>query len=136
MREKKWREIVGYLYSKHPSENKLSDHTIINFLYLCDWKSAITCGKTITELNWQYCRKGLVADKLGQINKISKKESNKLKEKKLEVVDFVIDTINEMTESKLNQLVYSTYPIMAKKSYGNLNIVKKAKEYLHKRSKQ
>ena len=121
-------------------------------VYLADWRSAITRGKQLTVTPWVFNHYGPFVydvldaarddpaftvvtthnlygapkDLLQVANDVSHPS---LEEDEKAVLDFVLETSAGKNWDDFMRLVYSTYPIVARERYTELDLVELAKEY-------
>lgn len=52
------RDIVAYVCKNYPYKDELSNARVTKMVYLADWRSAITRGKQLTDLEWEFSHYG------------------------------------------------------------------------------
>jgi hypothetical protein len=121
-------------------------------VYLADWRSAITRGKQLTNTPWVFNHYGpFVYDVLDlarddpdftvvptrnsygapkDLLQVARDVSHpSVDEEEMDVLDFVVETSAGKNWDDFVRLVYSTYPIVARERYTELDLVELAKEY-------
>ena len=145
-------DLVRYILKNYKNKKDLSKARLNKIIFLVDWVSAIRRQKQITPINWYYnyygpyvkdIEKEIQKDNRFNIDKginyygnekniISLKKDegfNELSEEEKEIVDFVIESTQDLNWGDFINLVYSTYPIIKAEKFSILNLVELAKEY-------
>jgi hypothetical protein len=121
-------------------------------VYLADWRSVITRGKQLTDLEWEFSNYGPYVTDVIQVAETDPafevvRTKNpygapkdlvrvaddvaypSLTEEEAELLDFVINSSACKNWDDFIKLVYSTYPIVTQERFSKLDLVKLAKEY-------
>lgn len=146
-------DIVKYIYIHYPHKKELSKARVVKMVYLADWKSAIVYGRQLSSINWYFNHYGpyvssvievirkdpdfnvsWVTNPLGEpkelvVLKNNVTQPNVSKDTK-EILDFVISKTAPLYWEDFIKLVYSTYPIVNKPRFSELDLVSLAKEYI------
>lgn len=147
------KNILHYLLNEYPYPEDLTKTRITKLVYLVDWKSALSRGKQVSDIEWYFDHYGpYVSDVLdvadddstvkirkttsayGGIKYVVESKDNNtplpytLDEEEKKLVDEVIEDTKNLTWNKFIDYVYSTYPIREKDKYNSLNLVELAKE--------
>ena len=146
------RDVVAYLCQNYPRPGELSKARLTKMVYLADWRSAITRGRQVTRIVWEFHQYGPYVDDIvsmarsdpafevsaGSTPYGTGKETIRLIESfgyasldkaDRRVLDFVIDKTAPKTWEEFMRLVYSTYPIITQPRYAKLNLVDLARRY-------
>ena len=144
--------VIEYLGGNFPQGRELEKEQLEKLVYLTDWISSILQKKQFTDLEWSFGHSGpksknffeeiekdknIVLEKqkersgfLKEIIKIkagtkerSFKESDKV------ILEYVLETTKGLDEEELNQLVYSSYPILVSTRGSKLDLVKLAGDF-------
>ncbi len=146
------KNILHYVLNNYPYPSDLTKTRITKIVYLVDWYSCISNQKQITNISWYFDHYGpYVSDVLdvadddpdvrikasqsayGGVKYIIESKDDKplsfdLDSEKINIIDDVIEQTKNLSWNKFIDFVYSTYPIETQKKYGNLDLVKLAKE--------
>jgi hypothetical protein len=146
------RDVVAYLCERFPHQDALSKARLTKMVYLADWRSAITRGRQLTDVEWRFNHYGpyvahvvdtVRGDPLFDVIETENamghpKELVKLRggysngslaPQEQAILDYVIRTTAPLNWSEFINLVYSTYPIMAQPRYSDLDLVALAHDY-------
>jgi hypothetical protein len=146
------RDIVAYVGKNYPYKDELSNARVTKMIYLADWRSAITRGEQLTDLEWEFSHYGPYANNVKQVAEtdpafevISTKNSYggqkdliqvadnvdypSLTEDEKELLDCVVSSSASKNWDDFIKLVYSTYPIVTQDRFSKLDLVKLAREY-------
>ena len=128
------RDAVAYICKHYPRKDELSNARVTKMVYLADWRSAITRGEQLTDIEWTFSHYGpFVYDVLDAVKDdpaLSIESTRNLygtqknllqaaddvsypsldKEEK-EILDFVIESSSTKNCDEFIKLVYSTWPI-------------------------
>lgn len=147
------RDAMAYVcvHYKHPEE--LSNARLTKTLYLADWRAALTLGRQITEVEWEFNHYGpfvhdvmYVARNDDAFEVVSMTNAYGSDKELIQIArpdvflpelseedKGIIDEVMEVTTSKywkdFIRLVYSTYPILTQSRYSTLDLVRLAEEY-------
>lgn len=143
--------ILIYLYQNYPNSNQLSLSRVMKLLYLIEWKYSITYSKKLTDTDWYLSHKGpylsnllsimndssnfqliMVPDNNVQqivIKFLNRKQKIELNPNTTETINFVINVCKNMNWLELNNLVFSTYPIVNGKIDTFIDLQEMAEEY-------
>lgn len=143
--------ILIYLYQNYPNSNQLSLSRVMKLLYLIEWKYSITYSKKLTDTDWYLSHKGpylsnlllimndssnfqliMVPDNSVQqivIKFLNRKQKIELNPNTIKTIDFVINVCKNMNWLELNNLVFSTYPIVNGKINTIIDLQEMAQEY-------
>lgn len=153
---------LKYFLKYYPYKSELSASRLTKLMYLADWKSAIDRSRLMTGVTWHFNHYGPFVD---DFVKLAKQDSNieieitanlygtkkqliKLNDQSdvenlvdeddRKILDFVISATKDKNYEDFIQLVYSTYPVVSKSKYSDLDLVALAKEYklISKKSKE
>lgn len=132
------KDIITYVYNNYPYKDKLSKARLVRMLYLADWRSAITRGKQLTQIAWEFSENGLeprefieeiyVPDE-SKLNFLIDFSYPSLTSEDKQVINHVIETSSEKNWDALMRLIYSTFPILTQPRSSKLDLVKLAKVY-------
>jgi len=148
----KLRDVVAYLVKNYPHKSELSKARLTKMVYLADWRSAITRGKQITNIAWEFNYYGPYVDDVvdvarndpafsverginfyGEPKEVIKASPDirheSLTEEEKEILDFVIKSTAPKYWDEFIKLVYSTYPIVSQPRFSKLDLVKLARRY-------
>ena len=151
-------DIMTYLYQKYPHKQELSKARFTKMVYLADWRSAMTQGKQLSNIEWEFNHYGPYVEDVVNLARTSngfeitttqnlfgsKKEvikvtknasSETLTDVDRRILDFVVSQTSSLFWDDFIRLVYSTYPIMNYPKYSKLDLVSLAKRYLNDNSK-
>jgi hypothetical protein len=121
-------------------------------VYLADWKSAIERDTLLTNIQWVFNHYGpyvedvvKVADSdpafkvipttnmFGDFKEIINVRGNadypSLEEEEKEILDFVISSTASKNWDQFLRLIYSTYPMISRDRFSDLDLVELAREY-------
>ena len=152
------RDVLIYLCENYPHPDELSRARLAKMTYLADWRSAITRGAQITDVDWIYNHYGPYVREVEEIaesdpafsvlktTNLHGHEKNVIRSnygsqtvdlsyEETEVLDYVISVTAPMNWSDFVRLVYSTYPILTQPRYSVLNLVELAFTYKHDRKR-
>lgn len=132
--------IIRYIYDRYPDQDELTLLRLKAMLYLSDWRHAIRHGSQITELQWEISNDEprldrhhfeqiihyLIRSRTNYFNFFSKPKLNRTER---DVLDFVISNSRKKTGEELERLVHSTYPVVKKNKFNDINLVTLAEEY-------
>lgn len=145
--------LMKYILKHYPHKADLSTSRLTKMLYLADWKSALENSKQITDVVWHFNHYGPYVDDFMKIarddeNIIVKntntifggckqqvelhadlKEDIDILETDKKILDFVIEATKSKNYEDFIRLVYSTYPVVTRSRYSDLDLVKMAVEY-------
>ncbi len=151
-------DIMTYLYQKYPHKQELSKARFTKMVYLADWRSAMTQGKQMSNIEWEFNHYGPYVEDVSNLARTSdgfeitttqnlfggKKEiikvtkdasSETLTDIDREILGFVVSQTSNLFWDDFIRLVYSTYPIMNYPKYSRLDLVSSAKRYLRDNGK-
>ena len=153
MRTELIKNILHYLLNEYPYPEDLTKTRITKLVYLVDWKSALSRGKQVSDIEWYFDHYGpYVSDVLdvadddstvkirkttsayGGVKYVVEPKNNNtllpydLDEEEKKLVDDVIEDTKNLTWNKFIDFVYATYPVRKKDKYNSLNLVELAKE--------
>lgn len=146
------RDIVAYICRNYPYKDELSNARVTKMVYLADWRSAITRGKQLTDLEWEFSHygpyvndvirvaetdpgfeviptKNLYGGQKDLLRVADDVDFPSITEEEKELLDFVISTSASKNWDDFIKLVYSTYPIVTQERFSKLDLVKLAGEY-------
>jgi Protein of unknown function (DUF4065) len=147
------RDVMAYFCIRYPFKEELSKARLTKMVYLADWRSAITRGRQLTDVEWEFSHHGpYVKDVIDLARrdsgfKVSRTENaygdfKEVISVKAHVVnfpsltvddqrtlDYVIQTTSPKYWEQFMKLVYSTYPIVSRPRFAKLDLVKLAEEY-------
>ena len=61
------RDIVAYVGGNYPYKDELSNARVTKMVYLADWRSAITRGEQLTDLEWEFSHYGPYVSDVKQV---------------------------------------------------------------------
>lgn len=146
------RDIVAYVGRNYPYKDELSNARVTKMIYLADWRSAITRGEQLTDLEWEFSHYGPY---VGDVKRAAETDSafevvptknlyggqkdlirvaddvdySSLTDDQKELLDYVISSSASKNWDDFIKLVYSTYPIVTQDRFSKLDLVELAKEY-------
>ncbi|WP_437561129.1 Panacea domain-containing protein [Sorangium sp. So ce542] len=147
------KDAMAYLCQCYPYKSELSKARVNKMLYLSDWRSAITRGTQITDINWKYNWHGPYVDEVWSTAQAnpglfqltdsqnifgSKKQlisaageyaCPSLSKEDRDIINFVILHTKSKNWDEFIKLVYSTYPIVTQPRGSYLNLVDLARNY-------
>ncbi len=146
------RDVVAYICRNYPYKDELSNARVTKMVYLADWRSAITRGRQLTDLEWEFSNYGPYVKDVIQVAEMdpafevvatknlygTPKDLVRvaddvvypsLTEEEKELLDFVVSSSASKNWDDFIKLVYSTYPIVTQERFSKLDLVKLAKEY-------
>jgi hypothetical protein len=146
------RDIILYICMGYPYPKELSKARLTKMVYLADWRSAITQGKTLTNIQWHYNHYGPSVDDVVEaarndpgllvkktsnalapekevISALPEAELGPLSEQETAVLDHVIRETAPLHWTEFVKMVYSTYPVLTGRRYETLDLVQLAEEY-------
>jgi Protein of unknown function (DUF4065) len=146
------RDIILYLCQNYPYKHELSKARLTKMVYLADWRSAITRGTTLTDIQWRYNHYGPYVNDISDValadpdlditrttnafggNKgiISARPGAKLgrlADEEKDVLDHVIRETGPLYWNDFVRMIYSTYPVLTRPQYETLDLLELAKEY-------
>lgn len=146
------RDVIAYISRNYPYKDELSNARVTKMVYLADWRSVITRGKQLTDLEWEFSNYGPYVTDVIQVAETDPafevvRTKNpygaskdlvrvaddvaypSLTEEEKELLDFVINSSASKNWDDFIKLVYSTYPIITQERFSKLDLVKLAKEY-------
>lgn len=145
--------LIKYFLKNYPYKSELSASRLTKLMYLADWKSAIDRSKALTDVTWHFNHYGPYVDDFIALARKDediliestetflggKKQLIKLKDSfhelievtpdEKKILDFVIFATKDKNYEDFIRLVYSTYPVVSKSRYSDLDLVALAKEY-------
>jgi len=112
-------------------------------VFLADWKSAILCGKQMTNIRWEIKKGKLDPPKSNNEKEFASPKPlssiryflqklfglKKLSSEEKEIIDFVIESSWDKNWEEFVQLIYSTYPIIAEQESAKLDLGSMASKY-------
>ncbi len=149
---RKLRDAIVYLCRHYPHPRELSKARLTKMVYLADWRSALTTGRTITGIKWTFNHYGPYVDDVVELARedpdfevldeenmfgaprevirvAGDPEPASLTSDERAVLDHVIETTSKLYWNDFIALVYSTYPIRTEPRYSQLDLVALASEY-------
>lgn len=149
------KQVMAYLCEQYPHKDELSKARLTKLVYLADWRSSILRQCQITTINWVFNHFGPYVDDIialarsdgdfevvkaatmfGEVKEVIRVREGVLRPllnpQEKEILDFVIDSTKSMFWNAFIRLVYSTYPILSKPRFSQLNLVSIAQEYKNK----
>ncbi|EJL8259207.1 TPA: Panacea domain-containing protein [Vibrio cholerae] len=146
--------IVAYLCQNYPHSSELSKSRLTKLVYLADWYSALIDERQLTNIHWHFNHYGpYVGDVVENIvnspyfnieheytmygsDKYRIKFNGYLPEDSVDsrtkqILDAVINNTEKLYYNDFIDYVYSTYPIVARQRYSDLNLVDLARDYKH-----
>jgi hypothetical protein len=147
------KDVVLYLGKHYPHPHELSKARLTKMVYLADWRSALSEGHQITNIDWEFNHFGpYVRD----VENVARRDPNltitpttslygapkeliaarpdapepTLTDDERDILDFVIKQTSKLYWNDFIELVYSTYPVRENPKYAHLDLVKLAREYL------
>jgi len=146
------RDIVAYVGGNYPYKDELSNARVTKMIYLADWRSVITRGEQLTDLEWEFSHYGPYVKDVKQVAEtdtafevITTKnlyggqkdliqvaddvDYPSLTDDEKELLDYVISSSASKNWDDFIKLVYSTYPIVTQDRFSKLDLVKLAREY-------
>jgi len=150
MKSSKLHDVVVYLCTKYPYKSELSKARTTKLVYLADWRSALSFGTQITEINWYFNHYGPYVDDVTDIVRTSpdlhlvsghnaygspaewirldsaSPSYPSLTANDVRVLESIIEATQTMNFSRFLSLVYETYPVKQSKKYTYLDLVKLA----------
>ena len=58
------KDVLAYIITKYPYESELSKARLTKLVYLSDWESSVSRGKSITDLEWYFNHYGPYIDEI------------------------------------------------------------------------
>jgi predicted nucleic acid-binding OB-fold protein len=146
------RDIVAYVGKNYPYKDELSNARVTKMIYLADWRSAITRGEQLTDLEWEFSHYGPYVRDVKQVAETDPAlavvpiknpyggqkdliqvadgvDYPSVTEEEKELLDYVISSSASKNWDDFIKLVYSTYPIVTQDRFSKLDLVELAKEY-------
>jgi predicted nucleic acid-binding OB-fold protein len=146
------RDIVAYVGGNYPYKDELSNARVTKMIYLADWRSAITRGEQLTDLEWEFSYYGPDVSDVKQVAETDPAfevvptrtpyggqkdlirvaddvDYPSLTDDEKELLDYVISSSASKNWDDFIKLVYSTYPIITQDRFSKLDLVKLAREY-------
>lgn len=146
------RDVVAYLCGSYPHKEELSKSRLTKMVYLADWKSSIERGKPITDITWIFNHYGPFVDDvietarrypefdvqtttnmLGNPKQVVRVSENGRRPSLLEdeqgLLDFVVQSTENLSWNDFIKLVYSTYPVASQPRYRELDLTDLARQY-------
>ncbi len=146
------RDVVAYICGNYPYQDELSNARVTKMVYLADWRSAITRGKQLTNLEWEFSHYGPYVNdviRIAEADPAFKIVSTRnpyggqkdllqvaddvaypsVTDGEKELLDFVISTSASKNWDDFIKLVYSTYPIVTQERFSKLDLVGLAEKY-------
>jgi len=146
------RDIVAYVGGNYPYKDELSNARVTKMIYLADWRSAITRGEQLTDLEWEFSHYGPYVKDVKQVAETDSAFEvvptknlyggqkdliqvaddityPSVTEDEKELLDYVISSSASKNWDDFVKLVYSTYPIVTQDRFSSLDLVELAKEY-------
>lgn len=143
--------IINFILSEQTNRSGISISKLTKIIYLIDWRSSITIGRQITDLQWHAnihgpYTKTILEESQKEKNIIITTTINELGNKKtfltlehsrkpelnrdiIDTINFVLDATKNKINRDLEKLVDSTYPIVSSEKYSELDLTQKAMEY-------
>lgn len=148
----KLREIVRFLVSNYPHKKELSKARLTKMVYIADWKSALTYGRQLTDICWQFNHYGPYVDMVIDaayedpdidvvsttnmyghpkvlINSRLQHDNFRLSQGEMNILQYVIDETADMYWDEFIKYVYSSYPIVSQSRYSDLDLPKLAQQF-------
>lgn len=145
-------DVIVYLVDRYPYKDELSNARVTKMVYLADWRAAIQNREQITTVKWEFNHYGpWVPDVIetaksdpdlevytgetmyGSPKKLIRTTSDAavshLRLWESAALDHVIEQTKDLNWSQFIELVYSTYPIVSKSRYSDLDLVALAADY-------
>ena len=146
------KDVMFHFLRNFPNKDTLSKARLTKMVYLADWRSAITRGKQITDIQWQFDNHGPYVHDVADLARrdeafdieITKnfygapknlivlrndQVKTNLTQEEQDILDVVISSTQKKSWDSFIQLIYSTYPIRTQERYEKLDLVKLAKDY-------
>jgi hypothetical protein len=146
------RDAMAFLVRNYPYKNELSNARLTKMIYLADWRAAITRGRQITDLRWEFNHYGpylhdvidearanpefhvntghtVYGSRKQVIALVDGAPPTDLEHWEEEALKHVIGETSSLTWSEFIGLVYSTYPIVSQDRYNTLDLVELARGY-------
>lgn len=144
--------IIAYFCLYYPHKGELSKARLTKLVYLADWFSALVDGKQLTNIQWLFNHYGPYVDDVVESARrhpqfsLSSDQTvyggNKvligfegnlypelLDDRDKQILDAVINKTKSLYFNDFIEYVYSTYPVVSKDRYSNLDLVHLATEY-------
>lgn len=144
--------VIAYICQRYPHKDELSKARLTKMVYLADWRSAITQGRQMTDVQWVFNHYGPYVDDIVQVARedpafdviqtanlygdhkevihlCAATTDTALTRQERDILDFVISTCAPLSWNDFIRLVYSTYPIMTQPRYSRLDLSQLANEY-------
>lgn len=148
----KLKEIVRFLVSNYPHKKELSKARLTKMVYIADWKSALTYGRQLTNIRWQFNHYGPYVDTVidtvyedpdidvisttnmyGHPKVLIQSRINhheyQLDSEEIHILQHVINETANMYWDDFIRYVYSSYPITSQSRYSDLDLPKLAQQY-------
>jgi hypothetical protein len=126
------RNVVAYICNAYADKRSLSSYTLMQILYLVDWRSALVRKRLVTDLTWKLSGQGPFSPEAqttiendasfkvepaaagrGHARIVFKQDFQpELPEGDREILDFVIQAAATKPARALSRLVFSTYPVV------------------------
>ena len=139
------RAVFYYIHKSYPERDNLDLERLIKIVFLADWKASISSlGKAITDVKWEIISSEPQMDKdslkkiidfVGKkdlkisMGNIEVKLLNAIKPGQKKIIDFVIDSVKDKSDSELTQLVNSTFPALTQDETDDVDLPELAKHY-------
>lgn len=135
---KKIYDIISIILQFHKSIGIIHTKKLVSLIYLCDWKSSIDHGKTITNIPWKYLNDNYTEHIAAafDIGKIEMGQYNfdenfgTLTAEEIEVVNYISQLSIELKSVDFMKLVFSTFPMLTQDRYKDLNLPELASDYI------
>lgn len=144
--------IVAYLCQSYPYRSELSKSRLTKLVYLADWYSALVDDKQLTDIHWHFNHYGpYVGDVIENIvnspyfsieHEYTQYGSDKylihyngylpddvVDGRTKQILDAVIKNTQRLYYNDFIDYVYSTYPVVSKERYSDLDLVMLARHY-------
>lgn len=146
------REVMAYLCAHYKIPDELSKARLTKMIYLADWRSAITQGRQITDIQWQFNHYGPYVPDVEYVARndqafevletknyfgsgkslirlVGEVPPQSLTSSDREILDEVMRVTQTQYWQDFIRLVYSTYPILTQPRYAMLDLVEIARQY-------
>jgi hypothetical protein len=140
----KFEQVAHFFVSRFPGMGVVK---LTRGMYLTDWRAAILLHNTITGMQWKLGEYGpearelfsflkttailrVEADKEGytQLN-IADSHEYDFSKSEIDILEFVVNTLNEKQGNDLIRLINSTFPVIATNIGAEMNMTQLASEY-------
>lgn len=147
------KNLMLYILAKYPHPDDMSNSRLTKTVFLCDWKCCLEIGAGVSGVEWYIDHYGPYVDDVIDLARndsdfiVLNVQSDFGKNKNLvrlvsgekhcsglsgleeACVDFVIGLTQSKGYDEFINLIYSLYPVVTSSKHGQIDLVKKARDY-------